>query len=313
MPFLSSLRLLQVLVFTITILVWVSVNARAETAAEIYPGAIAADHAVSEMARPYVRVYYSRDPIERVKAFYEKELGVFEEIRSGQESYQQDIRRPVITYRHVIHRVIAMEKAAIHPEQVAVEISALRTPEDAAEHIPGSVRGQMAEADMRCRPPSDFFEPLFTMVATQDNRTWEHFNKVCRRYHHLESSLFLPSLEQDERGRTLNQAQAMIRQYHAETSPPVTDAASMEELAEQMQALAMAGRIAEAQALAQRMAEGMRAPGSPAGFAGGRVSADWDGWVKLLGEIDRHAYQTRIMINTDPATWPDRIRLREKN
>ncbi|MFU8819898.1 MAG: hypothetical protein ACNA74_09280, partial [Desulfurivibrio sp.] len=214
-------------------------------------------------------------------------------------------------YRYVLHRVIPLEKAALHPELVAVEISSPRPP---AEGAPAGMAmpPQLADADLRCKPPSDYFEPLFNMVVNDPARGWPDFNAVCERFHHLHWSLFFPSTEQDARGRTLNQAQAMLRRYQAENLPPVLDQASMEDLAIQMQALAMSGRRAEAQELARQMAAGTRSPGMPVGTPGTSAAIDWDDWVDLLAEIDRHAYRTRIMIHTDPATWPDRIRLRER-
>jgi hypothetical protein len=271
-------------------------------AAPVYPGSVAADHAGDQ----YQRIFYSRDPVEKVTAFYGGRLAGLEELKPGQESYQMELGgQRTRTYRYVLHRVVALEKAAVHPDRVAVEISALTDRPPAGAPAGMSVPPDLAQADSRCRPPSDFFEPLFNTIAAGKNRDWQRFNAVCERFHHLSRSIFFPSGEQDERGRTLNQAQALIRQYHAQNSPAVADDASLEDLAARMQALAMAGRMAEAQALAQQMASGVRrAPGVPG-------AADWDDWVGLLEKIDRHAYRTRIMINTDPATWPDRIRLRD--
>ncbi|MDF1615499.1 hypothetical protein [Desulfurivibrio dismutans] len=282
-------------------------------AAPVYPGAVAAEHAVAEQQRVYMRVFYSHDPIASVVDFYRQHLGPPEELRAGGQTHQQEIGGGRFThYRYVLHRVIPLEKAALHPELVAVEIS---SPSPPAEDAPAGMTmpPQLADADFRCKPPSDFFEPLLNMVVNDPARDWPDFNAVCERFHHLQWSLFFPSAVQDERGRALNQAQAMLRRYHDENLPPVLSEADMEAMAIQMQTLAMSGRMEEAQEMARQMAAGTRSPGMPVGTPGTAAGIDWDDWVDLLAEIDQHAYRTRIMIHTDPTTWPDRIRLREKD
>ncbi|ADH87089.1 hypothetical protein [Desulfurivibrio alkaliphilus] len=312
MPVATGCNLLKGMLL-IMLLAWPFTAKAQQLAAPVYPGAVAAEHAVGGQQQTYVRVFYSHDPIAAVVAFYEQQLGPLEKLRSGQQSYQPEIRGGrLVHYRYVLHRVIPLEKAALHPELVAVEIS---SPQPTEEGTPAGVAmpPQLADADPRCRPPSDFFEPLLNMVVNDPARDWPDFNAACERFHHLQWSLFFPSAERDERGRTLNQAQAMIRRYHDENLPPVLAEADMEALALQMQTLAMSGRMEEAQALARQMATGTRSPGMPVGTPGTAAGIDWDDWVNLLAEIDQHAYRTRIMIHTDPATWPDRIRLRERD
>jgi hypothetical protein len=172
--------------------------------------------------------------------------------------------------------------------------------------MPAALEG----ADQRCLH-SDFFAPLRTMAMQLENRDWPQYNAVCERYHHLTWSMFFPTEQLDQRGRPMSMDQVLISRYRpggVQTSPEVANA-SPEELAARMQALAMSGRREEARALAEQLAAAQMsgaASAGPGSASRGGIADDWEEWVKLLKEIDGHAYRTRILIHTDPATWPER-------
>jgi hypothetical protein len=276
---------------------------QASPVAPLYPGAVAAEHEVSELMRPYQQVFYTRDPIERVHDFYSAHAGTLEEARSGQGFY------------HIVRKVPAREKASLEPEEVGVFISTPRPLESQKSGqgtggVPAGMPAELEGADQRCLR-SDFFAPLRTMAMQLENRDWPQYNAVCELYHHLTWSMFLPTEELDQRGRPMRMDQVLISRYNpggVQTSPDVANA-SPEELAARMQALAMSGRREEARALAEQFAAAQMSGamgGAGVRIQKGGIADDWEEWVKLLKEIDGHAYRTRILIHTDPATWPER-------
>jgi hypothetical protein len=276
---------------------------QASPVAPLYPGAVAAEHETSEQMRPYQQVFYTRDPIERVHDFYSAHAGTLEKARSGQGFY------------HIVRKVPAREKASLEPEEVGVFISTPRPPKSKNSGqgmggVPGGMPAELDGADQRCLH-SDFFAPLRTMAMQLKNRDWPQYNAVCERYHHLTWSMFLPTEELDQRGRPMRMDQILISRYNpggVQTSPEVANA-SPEELAARMQALAMSGRREEARALAEQFAAAQMSGamgGAGVRIQKGGIADDWEEWVKLLKEIDGHAYRTRILIHMDPATWPER-------
>jgi hypothetical protein len=279
-----------------------AVPVQASLMAPLYPGAVPAEHEVSEQMKPYLRVFYSQDPVEKVHDFYRAHAGEMEPMRSG-------------TGFHSSRRVPPREKASLEPEEVGVFISTPRPresqkPGEAMGAVPLGMPAALQGADQRCLH-SDFFAPLRTLAMQLENRDWPQYNAVCERYHHLTWSMFFPTEQLDQRGRPMSMDQVLISRYRPgglETAPEVANA-SPEELAARMQALAMSGRREEARALAEQLAAAQMSGGGIGGTGvrvqGGKIADDWEEWVKLLEQIDGHAYRTRILIHTDPTTWPE--------
>ncbi|MFP4517299.1 MAG: hypothetical protein ACLFNV_10960 [Desulfovibrionales bacterium] len=282
---------------------WAARPVQANLVAPLYPGVVPAEHEVSEQMKPYVRVFYSQDPIEKVRDFYSAHAGTLEKARSGQEFF------------HIAAKVPVREKASLEPGEVGVFISTPRPQkaqksEGATGGVPAGMPAELKGADQRCLH-SDFFAPLRTMAMQLEHRDWPQFNAVCEQYHHLTWSMFFPTEELDQRGRPMRMDKVLISRYRpggVQASPEMANV-SPQELAAKMQALAMSGRREEAKALAEQFAAAQMS--GAVGGAGvriqkGGIADDWEDWVKLLEEIDGHAYRTKILIHTDPATWPER-------
>lgn len=274
--------------------------AEAGILAPVYPGAVAANHELQKQNRVYEQVFYSRDPIEQVVAFYRSHLGEMEEIIAGQG------------YRHVVHEIGTRFKAQSSPTWAGVHISTsskanLNDTEPFVSDI-SNASSPMDGADPKCLHHA-FFKPLQHMVQLLPNRDWAQFNSVCHQYCHLTWSMFLPTDERDNQGRIMAKDQLLMARYRPSglQAPNPLSKVDPEEIALRMQALAMAGRIDEARSLAEQLAaaHAFDVGDTKLRIEDGKYADDWDDWVKLLDEIDEHAYQTMIRIHTNPESWPE--------
>jgi len=136
----------------------------------------------------------------------------------------------------------------------------------------------------------ELFKPLLGMISRIPDKGNEDFLEVCSRYMHLTWSLFPPSEHPDKQGEFLSMDKFLLSQNQQDHQPP--SQADLEAMYTRMVKLSMAGKSAEAAELSQLM-------------MGGGLSNDWDGYAELLTEIEKYAFQTRIAISYDPATWPE--------
>jgi hypothetical protein len=299
----STIR--QILLMTLLLTAWCAGPAHADLVAPVYPGAVPAPLEVSEQMQPYEQVFFSRDAIDQVVAFYRTRLGEMAPWRHPQAQRG---------YHYITGKGPIREKASLIPYELGVFVSAPRLkeghdqPQPAQPGAPG-VTPEIAGADQRCFF-NDFFQPLRNMVGLLEHRDWQQFNAICQRYHHLTWSMFAMTEERDQRGRPMRMDQVLVRDYRPSGQPPASEVADAdpEKMGARMQALMMAGRRDEARALAEQMAAQAKRQNHGPGMRleGGKVADDWDDWLALLEQIDQHAYRTRILIHRDPSTWPRR-------
>jgi hypothetical protein len=270
--------------------------AEAELLAPVYPGSVA----ISQDERGHV--FYTRDQIGKALTFYRTQLGEPRELRAGRSRGDgREYHWVLKTYDYVNDAGVHLSTPEKPPEQVTPEQVAL---------LAGMGRKEMSGTDPKCLN-HELFEPLEHMVIQLPHRDGRQFAQVCRRFVHLTWSLFPYTEELDERGRPLRRDQYLLNRYRQQIAPPSSGApspASPEEIAARMQALAMAGRMDGARELARAMADGQRPArlGPGVRMDSGQVVDHWDDWTNLLEEIDKYAYRTRILIQTDPDSRPQR-------
>lgn len=149
--------------------------------------------------------------------------------------------------------------------------------------------GPAVMADPECYS-HEIFQPLNQIAMNQPEKSKE-FKDICNRFLHLTWSYYMSSPELDHQGRPLSMKEHILT-AHKQKHPQMTEE-SMEDAYARMLAMAMAGQTEEVERIGQQMIEGTR------------PSVEWDEYLSLLDELDSHAYQTRIIIQTDPAGWPE--------
>ena len=257
---------------------------KAEPVAPIYPQSEPAEHEVSEMMRPYVKAFYSKDPVEKVLSFYEGRLGPFEEAREGQ------------VYQNLFRRV-RIEKADIQPSPIGVRIETKRPVEkdEEEEEVNTDDNGKKGEAEKIEIPvygpchSHEIFDHLRFLEAQLPEKGPEDFKSVCERFLSLTWSYFQITEKLDQRDRPMNKAQAMIA-GHKEKEGSLEQ---VEDMGQEIARLMEEGRIAEAMALSAKIQDKLSGVIEP-------DEKKWDNYVKLLHEIEKHAFQTIIYIHREP-------------
>ncbi len=281
-----------VMALTLILIVSVAGSSHAGLLASVYPGAIPADEELGEHERPYSRLFYAHDPIEQVVAFYEREMGSMEEVRSGRE-YQNVDRHPP--------RFLA----SLEPEIIGVRVfSSAPTEQRQPEMYAGVAEELMEMMPDRCN--SEHFANLRIMAHRLDSYDWDNFREICDRFEHIDWAYFKITDEKDSRGRPVRKDQVLLAEQERSlgAGAPEDVAMDIEAMAERIEQLQRQGRFQEMAELARKMHESAMAG---AGMdPGGTFQDNWDEWVAYLEKLDKHAYRTRIVIHRDPATWPDR-------
>ncbi len=254
------------------LMVLVSSPAYSQLLAPVYPGTVMVEQDQKEA------VFLVKDDIEQVLDYYRQRLGEPEELRQG-SGWSDDGRK----YHWIVKRHYA--------EFGGVDISTRRPLDHDAVSDPVHLPQGMAGAHQVCFS-HELLAPLARMAVRLPDREGADFVEACRRYVHLTWSFFQDTDELDRHGRRLTMDKYLLVRHQDKIRPP--SAETMHEAYAKMQALAMAGRIEEAREMAQQL-----------GSTPVQQGDDWVGWIQLLKDIDEHAYQTRIRISTDPATWPE--------
>ncbi len=232
---------------------------------EVYPGAVAA---TSDKDHDPVRrhVFYTKDGISQVYSFYQELYGKPEHKSRNQYSW--------------VLKIHFAEYAGL----------TIETPRGAVrENFQASQSGPDMTAPPECYS-HELFQPLNQIAMNQPERNKE-FVDVCNSYLHLTWSYYMDSPEPDHEGRPRSMKEHILA-AHKQKHPRMTEE-SMEDAYARMVAMAMAGQTEEVDRIGRQMIEGT-AP-----------SVEWDEYLSLLEELDSHAYQTRIVIQTDPSDWPE--------
>lgn len=211
-------------------------------------------------------VFYSKDGIESVYAFYKGAYG-----QPDHESSNQFRWTLKIYFAEYAGLTIETPRAAVREDfQVTHSASAAIASPECYTH--------------------EIFLPLNQIAMTQPDKSKDFIN-VCNRFLHLTWSYFMVAPETDHHGKPLSMKEHILsRQTQIR---PKTTQSSMEEDYARMVAMALAGQTEEVEEIGRQMIEGTR------------PAMGWDEYVNLLKEIDEHAYRTRILIQTDPANWPE--------
>ncbi len=158
----------------------------------------------------------------------------------------------------------------------------------------GAVREDFQAGPAAVAPPEcyshELFQPLNQIAMNQPEKSNE-FVDVCNRFLHLTWSYYMDSPEPDQEGRPRSMKEHILA-AHKQKHPRMTEE-SMEDAYARMVAMAMAGQTEEVDRIGRQMIEGTG------------PTVEWDEYLSLLEELDSHAYQTRIVIQTDPSDWPE--------
>ncbi|MFP4084691.1 MAG: hypothetical protein ACLFP9_05650 [Desulfonatronovibrio sp.] len=251
-------------------LVLFSCPAYTELLAPVYPGGIMLEHDQKGA------VFLIRDDIDLVLEYYRNRLGDPEEFRQDGMSGQG--RR--------YHWRIAEHQAGTGK----VQISTQRPANYDAVPDPSLLPPDMSGAYQICLTHK-LLEPLVQMAMRLPDRDGSDFVQACQRYVHLTWSFFQDTDELDRHGRRMGMDEYLLSRHKHSKRPLSPD--SMHEAYAKMQELALSGRTEEARKMAQQMQNAFTR------------NEDWEEWIRLLEDINEHAFQTKVMINTHPSTWTE--------
>ncbi len=233
--------------------------------APVYSGAAEAPHEVSENLKEYMKIFYSADPIDKVKKFYSVKAGKMEELKS----------------KNGFKKIIQKKDRGIYDTHEPSELGVI---------INTGIK--KTGKDKSSLYNHDYFSYLKTLSAQLDEKSREDYEEICEKYEELIYSYYMPSDKKDRRGRALNKAQSMIAEFK-EKNPGISEESdSAEQSSKKMQELMQQGRMAEAIEMSKSMGKKMKKALKPA-------PEKWDEYIKLLEDISKnHAYRTKIIIHT---------------
>ncbi len=233
--------------------------------APIYPDATPAPHEVNKNVKDYIKVFYSRDPIEKVKKFYDSQIGKMQELKSR------------TGYKKILKKVDRGYYDTYEPSELGVIINT-------------NIKKTTTDKSSLYR--HEYFRYLETQAAHLDGKDRKDYEAVCKRFESLAFSYFMPTDKKDSQGRVLNKAQEMIAGFK-EKNPGFMEASqSLEQMSKKIQELMQQNKMDEAVALSRQM-------GQDALGAQKQDESLWDDYVKLLENLEKnHAYKTRIAIHT---------------
>jgi hypothetical protein len=273
-------------------------NAAAQTAgageeqllAPIYPGSVRYPRDELGIGFAYTAAFLSKDDLATVKAFYERELGPFQDGPLDEGTYSADQRAPGYVYSRVIVPTAEVLKYISYGE--------LGTPD--AGMVIAAVEPKQVDDPSSYPVVGPIFEKLQEIIQLQSAGQTAGFEvakghdaaeleQVIERYKDLAWRHYLPSDEEKPwTGNRPTIAEAIVERCEKENKP------DKEALATRIQQLVMQGKAEEAQKLAMSMVEG------------GGESGSWDVWVECLQEIEKNAYRTWIAIDEHPSVWKAR-------
>jgi len=233
--------------------------------APVYPDAVPAPHEIDKNVKDYMQAFYSKDPIEKVKKYYDSKLGKMEEIKS--KKY----------YKKILKKVDRGIYDTYEPSELGVIIS---------------TNIKKTGKDKSSLYNHDFFDYLKVLSAQLKEKSRKDYEDACERFESLIYSYFLPSGKKDQKGRAINTAEAMIAQYKKDNPGFMEKSDSAEQMAKKMQKLMQQGKMSEVVALSKQMKKNAPSAHKP------DIKA-WNKYIKLLETLEKkHAYKTMIIIHT---------------
>ncbi len=244
--------------------------------APVYPGAVHAP----EYDSGRFEVFLSRDPPDKVSAWYRSRLGKAPEQVTGHHDWF-----PLLTQQEVV-RI----RRSAHRDWTGVEAAGV----DVRRHPLAGTGADVEWVRSQAAPClSDHFMVLRDLVS-RGMGSQADFDALCRKYGWIEHAYYRmydpDGLRQPMDKHLLEQAR---KRLYADT---YHDAAEADALGRRMQELVQQGRFEEAGKLMQRF-QGLHQ--ASAGLPGDA----WARWVEYLQQVALQAYPTMIRIHKHPLNW----------
>jgi hypothetical protein len=269
-------------------------DARAQTAqagkeqllAPVYPGSVRYPSEALGYDFTYTAAFLSKDDLETVRAFYERELGPARKGGLTDFSYSQSesvdgyvYSWPIMSQSEVYEYVDFGESGRPGGR------GSITTPVPESVDDPSRypVVGPIFDRLQEIVRSGDAMRAV-GMVGDQKSYSRADLDEVVERYGYLAWRNYLP-VGDDIRQTT---AWAIVERCKKENKP------DKQALQARIQELTMQGKPEEATQLAMSM-------------MGGGGAYFWDAWIECLDEIEQNAYRTWIAINEHPSVWKARI------
>ncbi len=213
----------------------------------------------------HTRSFYAKDPIDRVRSFYDAEVGA---TQNGSLSYlrvPEGMRSETMRPGPYVYSVVLGRND--NSDLLGVQLRALEPRDGSPYNFP--VVGP-------------FFKKLLTAQAG-GQAAQDDVSRAIEEHEHLAWRFYPLTDERSAKGKRLTTDQVVLRKCEADLGGGLTQ----EELGAQMQAAGQKGDMAELQRLSQMV-------------SGTTGSGSWAGWIDCLGELEGAGYQTLITIDLRP-------------
>lgn len=262
--------------------------------APVYPGAVAVDiplnsgqteqYYTGEASSPFVRVFLSKDPIEKVRAFYEQKFGRMENRYFTGWDWEGEWP---FAYMKTLAKAdprfdLSMGMASEVP--AGVEIRA----ED-----PSKV---LVESETYWPGVGRFFERLQLLTATNGLSKAE-YDGLVKKYGYLGARYYAVGKRTDEDGKRLMVDEAIFKAAEDKIGAPLNQMSAEEYQARAQQLMAEKRYDEYAKLNEQFTASMMAAQQNATGPTGAKV------YKEGLAELERNAYRTLIVIHLHPSQW----------
>ncbi len=247
--------------------------------APVYPGA----DRTPEYDNGRDQVWLSRDPPEKVSAWYREKLRKAPEQATGRHDWFVLLRQ---------QEVARMLSSAGRDWTLAEDAGV-----DVRRHPLVHTGRDVAKTRSRAQPClSDHFMTLRQLISRGEG-TQADFDALCRKYAWIEDAYYRLH---DPRGLRQPMDKYLLAQAEKKfASGARQGAADAEALGRRMQELMQQGRFEEA----TRLMEGFQGAHQASATLPGDA---WEQWAGHLEQVARHAYRTMIRIHKDPLRWTAR-------
>ncbi|MEG6551718.1 hypothetical protein V6C53_15940 [Desulfocurvibacter africanus] len=265
--------------------------------APVYPGAVAAgvptdpeqfpsgSRYSNEAGSPFARVFLSKDPIEKVRAFYEQKLGAMDNTFFTGKTWEGEWPFAYSKILVMADKRFDMSTGMGGEVPAGLEISAL----DPAELRAGE--------DLYWPSVGPFFERLQGMTVT-GGLSRSEYEGLIKKYGCLGARHYAVGKQADEGGNLMLVDEAIFKAVENKMSAPIAAAPSAVEFQAKAQRLMAEGKYDEFTKLNEQYMASMAAmQQNSTGPEGAKLLKDG------LTELERNAYRTLIVIHLHPSQW----------
>jgi hypothetical protein len=286
----STLALLAILA-----LLPVAAAAGDKLLAPVYPGSVAVDipasnqpyaeeYYMGEANSPFARVFLSKDPIEKVRAFYEQKLGPMENKYFTGWDWEGEWPFAYMKILAMADERFDMSGGITSKVPAGVEIRA----ED-----PSKV---LVDDEIYWPSVGPFFERL-KLHAGIGSLSQAEYDALVKKYGYLGARYYAVGKRADEDGRRMLMDEAIFRAATDKMTAPLQQMSAVEYQARAQQLMAE-GRYEEYAKLSEQFsASMMAAQQNSVGPEGAKMLKDG------LAELERNAYRTLIVIHLQLSEW----------